>query len=124
MPALQRIRKRADGACGFLSADNRCRIHEELGAAKKPLTCRLFPYAFHTAADGVVVTASFGCPTIVANEGPLIGTGESLRGHRVAAQGMVRDPSAVKRRRCSSCTGAKMDDAGVAACSARACWRC
>jgi Fe-S-cluster containining protein len=80
MPALQRIRKRGDGACGFLSADNRCRIHEELGAAKKPLTCRLFPYAFHTAADGVVVTASFGCPTIVANEGPLIGAGESLAG--------------------------------------------
>jgi Fe-S-cluster containining protein len=80
MPALQRIRKRADGACGFLSADNRCRIHQELGGAKKPLTCRLFPYAFHSAADGVVVTASFGCPTIVANEGPLIGTGESLAG--------------------------------------------
>lgn len=80
VPALQRIRKRADGACGFLSADNRCRIHQELGAAKKPLTCRLFPYAFHTAADGVVVTASFGCPTIVANEGPSIGAGESLAG--------------------------------------------
>jgi Fe-S-cluster containining protein len=80
LPTLQRIRKRHDGACGFLSPDNRCRIHEELGAAKKPLTCRLFPYAFHTAADGVVVTASFGCPTIVANEGPLIGTGESLAG--------------------------------------------
>jgi Fe-S-cluster containining protein len=78
MPTLHRIRKRADGACGFLSADNRCRIHEELGAAKKPLTCRLYPYAFHTAADGVVVTASFGCPTIVANEGPLVGTGEPL----------------------------------------------
>ena len=77
LPALQRIRKRADGACGFLSHDNRCRIHEALGAAKKPLTCRLFPYAFHPAADGVVVTASFGCPTIVANEGPLSATGES-----------------------------------------------
>jgi len=77
MPALQRIRKRADGACGFLSTDNRCRIHEEMGAAKKPLTCRLFPYAFHPTADGVAVTASFGCPTIVANEGPLISTGES-----------------------------------------------
>ena len=37
VPGLQRIRKRADGACGFLSPDNRCRIHEELGAAKKPL---------------------------------------------------------------------------------------
>lgn len=68
-PGLQRIRKRADGACGFLSDDNRCRIHSELGAAKKPLTCRMFPYSFHSAADGVVVTASFGCPTIVANEG-------------------------------------------------------
>ncbi|HUQ88921.1 MAG TPA: YkgJ family cysteine cluster protein [Vicinamibacterales bacterium] len=80
MPALRRIRKRADGGCGFLTADNRCRIHQELGAAKKPLTCRLFPYAFHAAADGTVVTASFGCPTIVANEGPLIGTGELLAG--------------------------------------------
>ena len=78
MPALQRIRKRADGACGFLSANGRCRIHEELGAARKPLTCRLFPYAFHTAADGVVVTASFGCPTVAANEGTPIGAKESL----------------------------------------------
>jgi Fe-S-cluster containining protein len=78
MPGIQRIRKRADGACGFLSADNRCRIHEELGAAKKPLTCRLFPYAFRPAVDGVVVTASFGCPTIVANEGPLIAAGDQL----------------------------------------------
>ena len=68
-PALQRIRKREDGACGFLSDDNRCRLHQELGAAKKPLTCRLFPYAFHSAAEGVVVKASFNCPTIAANEG-------------------------------------------------------
>ena len=85
-PALRRIRKREDGSCGFLSDDNRCRIHEELGAAKKPLTCRLFPYAFHAAAaDGVVVKASFKCPTIAANEGALINDGapraalESLR---------------------------------------------
>jgi Fe-S-cluster containining protein len=80
LPALQRIRKRDDGACGFLSADNRCRIHQELGGAKKPLTCRLFPYAFHPAADTVVVTASFSCPTIVANQGAPIATGESLIG--------------------------------------------
>jgi Fe-S-cluster containining protein len=78
-PALQRIRQRADGACGFLSADNRCRIHEELGAAHKPLTCRLFPFALHAAVDGVVVTASFNCPTIAANEGALI-TDASSRG--------------------------------------------
>ena len=80
LPGLQRIRKRADGACGFLSDDNRCRIHEELGAARKPLTCRLFPYAFHPAADGVVVTASFGCPTIIANQGSLISADASRAG--------------------------------------------
>ena len=33
---LLRIRKRADGACGFLTAEGRCRIHEVLGADRKP----------------------------------------------------------------------------------------
>ena len=64
-----RIRKRADGACGFLSPDNRCRIHEELGAESKPLTCRLFPFRFHPGEGATVMTASFCCPTIVRNEG-------------------------------------------------------
>src|SRR5689334_20876980 len=32
-----RIRRRADGTCGFLSAQNRCRLHEELGGERKPL---------------------------------------------------------------------------------------
>ncbi len=77
-PGFHRIRQRADGACGFLSPGNRCRIHEEIGAASKPLTCRIFPYSFHPAADAVVVTASFGCPTIVSNQGTLIATGDSL----------------------------------------------
>ena len=97
-PALQRIRKRADGACGFLSSENRCRIHEELGAAQKPLTCRLFPFALHAAADGVVVTASFNCPTIAANEGALINEGamrsslESLRKEWFASHPSVQAP--------------------------------
>jgi Fe-S-cluster containining protein len=73
IPTLHRIRKRADGGCGFLSPDNQCRIHQELGADRKPLACRMYPYSFHAAADGVVVTASFGCPTIVANEGASAG---------------------------------------------------
>ena len=45
-----RIRKRADGACGFLSANDRCRIHEELGGEAKPLACRVFPFRFHAVA--------------------------------------------------------------------------
>lgn len=77
-PGMLRIRKRGDGACGFLSPGNRCRIHEELGAAQKPLTCRLFPYSFHAAEEGVVAKASFNCPTIVANEGLPINAGPSL----------------------------------------------
>jgi Fe-S-cluster containining protein len=73
-----RIRARADGACGFLSADNRCRLHEELGAAGKPLTCRMFPFKFHPVSASVVVTASFGCPTIVENRGELV-SGDAMR---------------------------------------------
>jgi Fe-S-cluster containining protein len=73
-----RIRSRADGACGFLSADNRCRLHEELGGAHKPLTCRMFPFKFHPAQASVVVTASFGCPTIVENRGELV-SGDAMR---------------------------------------------
>ena len=68
-PGLHRIRRRDDGGCGFLSSANRCRIHEELGADRKPLTCRMFPFTFRPAPDAIVVTASFGCPTIVANGG-------------------------------------------------------
>ncbi len=73
-----RIRARADGACGFLSADNRCRLHEELGGASKPLTCRMFPFKFHPVSASVVVTASFGCPTIVENRGELV-SGDAMR---------------------------------------------
>ena len=67
-----RIRKRADGACGFLSPGNRCRIHEEMGGERKPLTCRLFPFSFHPAEGPPLVTASFCCPTVVGNTGALL----------------------------------------------------
>jgi Fe-S-cluster containining protein len=66
---FHRIRKRDDGACGFLSPQNRCRIHEELGGARKPLTCRMFPYRFHPVERDVHVTTSFCCPTTLQNLG-------------------------------------------------------
>lgn len=74
----ERIRKRPDGACGFLSDTNRCRLHEELGAARKPLTCRMFPFQLHPAPHAVIVAASFGCPTVVANTGERIAAGGPL----------------------------------------------
>jgi Fe-S-cluster containining protein len=69
---LLRIRKRPDGACGFLSPENRCRIHEEMGGPRKPLTCRLFPFSFHAAEGPPLLTASFCCPTVVGNTGALL----------------------------------------------------
>jgi Fe-S-cluster containining protein len=66
---LLRIRKRRDGACGFLTPEGRCRIHEEMGGDRKPLSCRLFPFRFHPADDHVVVSASFACPTVIASQG-------------------------------------------------------
>lgn len=66
---LYRIRKRRDGVCGFLSPDNRCRIHEELGGAAKPLTCQMFPFSFNLVAGQIHVTTSFCCPTAIRNEG-------------------------------------------------------
>ena len=69
---FHKIRKRDDGACGFLSPENRCRLHEELGGLCKPLTCRMFPYRFHPAGDEIVVETSFCCPTTIANVGATV----------------------------------------------------
>ena len=66
---LNRIRKRPDGICGFLSAANRCRIHEELGGAAKPLTCQMFPFSFDVVSGETRVVSSFCCPTVVRNDG-------------------------------------------------------
>ena len=75
---LLRIRKRADGACVFLTPESRCRIHEAMGERSKPLACRVFPFSFHPFRgagasgqndDEIVVSASFACPTVIANQG-------------------------------------------------------
>ena len=66
---LLRIRKRPDGVCGFLSDENRCRIHEELGGSAKPLTCQMFPFSFDPVSGETRVSVSFCCPTVVRNDG-------------------------------------------------------
>ncbi len=122
-----RIRARADGACGFLSAENRCRLHEELGAASKPLTCRMFPFKFHPASASVVVTASFGCPTIVANRGELVvGRRDAprARGHLAGPRparhrGRVR--TAIRRRTADRCA-VDPHPPGIAVANARRAW--
>lgn len=67
------IRKRAGGACGFLSRENRCRLHEELGGRRKPLSCQVFPFRFHGPAEAGVMTVSSACPTVVRERGQALG---------------------------------------------------
>jgi len=77
---LLRIRKRDDGACVFLMDDGLCRIHKEMGFDRKPIACQLFPFSFHPTEGGVVVTTSFACPAVIANEGePLRSQTRELR---------------------------------------------
>src|SRR4051794_15750172 len=62
-PGWFRIRRRPDGVCGFLSPENRCRLHEELGGDRKPLVCRLFPFSLHRPdPQAPVAVTSFCCP--------------------------------------------------------------
>jgi lysine-N-methylase len=60
---------RADHSCVFLSAEGRCRIHEEFGAAAKPDTCRLFPLLLVPTEDGTLLTVRRNCPSAGAGLG-------------------------------------------------------
>ncbi len=73
-PGLWRLGKRGDGSCGFLSPAGLCRIHEELGASRKPLACRMFPFRLHASQGAPLLTTSFSCPTVVANTGAPLGS--------------------------------------------------
>jgi len=92
---LLRIRKRADGVCGFLSDENRCRIHEELGSTAKPLSCQMFPYSFDPVAGHTRVTMNLGCPTVLRNEGRRIEDQRAEIGALAARWRKVSSPSDV-----------------------------
>jgi Fe-S-cluster containining protein len=95
---LLRIRKRQDGTCGFLSPEGLCRIHEVLGADRKPLTCRLFPFRFRQADENRGhattppdrdrergATRQKRPPGAVSSRRAVPGSGETteMRGHRL-----------------------------------------
>lgn len=64
-----RLAHQPDGACVFLDEHGLCRIHAKFGEAAKPLPCRIYPYTFHPAGNGVTVSLRFSCPSVVGNLG-------------------------------------------------------
>lgn len=67
------LNKRPDGACVFLDADNRCRIHAKLGEEAKPLACRIFPFSVRPTGDGWQASLRFDCPSVIESKGAPIG---------------------------------------------------
>jgi lysine-N-methylase len=61
--------KRPDGSCVFLTEDNLCRIHRDLGESAKPLVCRLFPFQLVPLKDFAYVTLRQYCPSAAADMG-------------------------------------------------------
>lgn len=55
--------------CGFLTPEQACTIHAELGMEAKPLTCRQFPFHLTATPDGVYVAVSFFCTSVRENSG-------------------------------------------------------
>jgi lysine-N-methylase len=68
------LKHRPEGGCVFLTAANRCRLHERFGANAKPFACRYFPFLLIAAGDHWRVGLRFSCPSVVDSKGRSIGT--------------------------------------------------
>ena len=67
-----RLGHQTDGACVFLDASGRCRIHAKFGEAAKPLACRLYPLVIHPAGKKLLIGLRFSCPSAAKNQGKLL----------------------------------------------------
>jgi hypothetical protein len=52
----------------FLSSDNLCGVHSELGGFAKPAGCQFFPYQAVRTPGGTFFSQSFACPPVVAGK--------------------------------------------------------
>ncbi len=55
--------------CLFLAEDKLCDIHREMGIAKKPSACRIFPFVLRETPDGIVVGTTYFCTSAQQNTG-------------------------------------------------------
>jgi lysine-N-methylase len=76
-----RLNHHKNGACIFLSSENRCKIHERFGEAAKPFPCRLYPFVLVPVGDHFRAGLRFACPSAAANRGsPLADHHKQLTG--------------------------------------------
>jgi len=71
-----RIHFDATRGCSFLAEDGRCLMHAHVGYKNKGLACRLFPFTFAAAPDGIYVGMRFNCAAVAR------GWGEPLQRQR------------------------------------------
>jgi len=79
----------ASGACVFLTAENRCGIHNHLGYGAKPQVCREFPYHFVETPDGITVGLSFACTAVLHHRGAPLAQQRSAVAEVVAGSARV-----------------------------------
>lgn len=77
-----------EGACLFLTAEQLCSIHGELGGGNKPLACQLYPYSVTATPTGYYASLSFACPSVVA------GAGGDLEANRQELLGLLEERGA------------------------------
>ena len=84
------VGRKESGGCVFLSDDNLCDIHAELGIENKPLVCQTYPHMLTNTPEGYFVSLSFACPAVLNNAGqPMEKTRDRL------AETLVRAGTAV-----------------------------
>jgi lysine-N-methylase len=63
------LAQQGNGACVFLTAEGRCRIHELHGYDAKPKICRTFPLQIVPLDGGAILTTRRSCPSAAAERG-------------------------------------------------------
>ena len=63
------LRQKPDGACIFLEADGRCRVHADHGFNEKPIACRMFPFNLAPDGRGPHAGLNFACVSVRRNAG-------------------------------------------------------
>lgn len=81
---------RREGRCVFLTAQNRCRVHERLGVEAKPTICRLFPFAVARTPEGTLVSIRHECKSLALSRasGTLVAGAQAEAAARLLGEGI------------------------------------